>query len=196
MTTQRSVIASVTVTLDGRTTGPDGRYDMSCIAPHGTSVQARDALTTMTAATVALLGRHNYEGFAGYWPNVATDSTADPRDRSFARWLDEVDKIVFSTTLDHLDWNNARLATSGPVETVKVLRSEPGGDIRVLASQSIIRQLLEADEIDRFELTLAPELPSGGDRLFHDDLPSSSWDLLDTVPTDTGAVRLTYQRKP
>ncbi len=166
---------------------------MSCIAPHGVSDQARDGLEAMTDATVVLLGRHNYEGFGGYWPHVATDDTADPRDRAFARWLDEVDKIVFSTTLDDVEWSHARLASSGPVDTVRTLRATAGGDIRVLASQSIIRQLLEANEVDRLELTLAPELPAGGDRLFHDDLPPSSWTLRETVPTDTGAVRLTYQ---
>lgn len=196
MSTQRAVIASATVTLDGHTTGPQGRYDMSCIAPHGVSEQARNALVSMSSATAVLFGRHNYEGFAGYWPSVATDSTADPRDRAFAQWLDEVDKVVFSTTLDQLDWSHARLATSGPVDTVRTMRSTPGGDIRVLASQSIIHELLQANEIDRLELTLAPELTTGGGRLFHGELPPSSWTLLDTTPTDTGAVRLTYQRKP
>lgn len=142
-----------------------------------------------------LNARYNYEGFAGYWPSVATNDTADRRDRVFAQWLDEVEKIVFSTTLDRVDWDHARLATSGPVDTVRTLRTTPGGDIRVLASQSIIRQLLEANEIDRLELTLAPELPAGGDRLFGDDRPPTSWELLDAVPTDTGAVQLTYQPK-
>lgn len=47
--------------------------------------------------------RYNYEGFAGYWPSVATNDTADRRDRVFAQWLDEVEKIAFSTTLDRVD---------------------------------------------------------------------------------------------
>lgn len=196
MTTRRSVIVSITTTLDGHTTGPGGRDDMSCIAPHGVSDQARHALEAMTSATVVLLGRHNYEGFGGYWPGVAADDDADPRDRAFARWLDNVDKVVFSTMLHHLDWDNARLAEQGPVDTVAALRKTDGGDIRVLASQSIMRQLLDADEIDRLELTLAPELAGGGSRLFNDDVTPSRWSLVDTVPTDTGAVHLTYRRTP
>ena len=191
----RLVIANITLTLDGHTTGPQGPHDMSCIAPHGVGEQARDALQQMTTASVALLGRRNYEGFGGYWPHVAADEGAEARDRIFAQWLDRVEKIVFSSTLDaELAWNNARLATTTPAQTVRELRKAAGDDIRILSSQSIISQLLEADEIDRLELTLAPELVGGGARLFSDGLPSSSWELLETTPTDTHAVRLTYDR--
>src|SRR6185295_13508563 len=47
-------------------------------------------------ATTVLLGRKNYQGFGGYWPTIAGDESADPRDRAFARWLNAVEKIVFS----------------------------------------------------------------------------------------------------
>jgi dihydrofolate reductase len=167
---------------------------MSCIASHGVSDQARHALVAMTSATAVLLGRRTYEGFGGYWPSVAADDGADPRDRAFARWLNDVDKVVFSTMLHQLDWDNARLAEQGPVETVATLRETDGGDIRVLASQSILRQLLDADEVDRLELTLAPEVAGGGDRLFNDDVTPSRWSLADAVPTDTGPVQLSYRR--
>lgn len=66
--------------------------------------------------------------------------------------------------------------------------------MRVLSSQSIIQQLLEADEIDQLEITLTPELVAGGSRLFNDTLPPSTWTLLAATTTDTHAVHLTYQR--
>ena len=51
----------------------------------------RDHLTRLyQPATTVLLGRKNYQGFGGYWPPVAKDETADPRDRAFARWLDRL----------------------------------------------------------------------------------------------------------
>lgn len=50
---------------------------MSCIAPHGASTRARDALIAMTTAPTALLGRANYQGFAVYWPTVAADPDAE-----------------------------------------------------------------------------------------------------------------------
>lgn len=85
----RRVIANIVLTLDGRTTGPAGEFDMSYIAPHGISNQMRDALVEMTYATTVLLGRKNYEGFGAYWPTIAHAADAGARDQRFARWLDE-----------------------------------------------------------------------------------------------------------
>ena len=56
--------------------------------------------------------------------------------------------------LAETDGDNARLATAGPVGTVKELRQQDGGDIVVLASTSVIRQLLDAGEPDRLSITL------------------------------------------
>lgn len=191
----RQVIANIMLSLDGRTTGPGGPFDMGWIVPHAITDQARDSLLAMTSGTTALLGRVNYQGFGGYWPPVADDGGADPRDRRFASWLNEVEKVVFSTTLEpDLGWPNSRLATASPAETVRMLRAQGDGDIWVLSSQSIIRQLLEADEVDRLRITLAPELVGGGERLFTDGLPPSRWGLAASQATDSGAIVLTYDR--
>lgn len=192
---ERRVIANIVMTLDGHTTGPDGAFDMAPIALHGTSDEMRDSLVDMTTATTVLLGRTNYEGFAGYWPTVADTTDADARDRQFARWLNAVDKIVFSTTLDQTDWANSRLARTEPADVIRELRANGGGDIRVLSSQSIIRQLLAANEIDRLEITHSPDIVAGGARLFDDTVPASRWRPLSHIPTGSGATRIVYDRQ-
>jgi dihydrofolate reductase len=191
---RRRVIANITLSLDGRTTGPGGDYDMGWIVPHAVTDAARDGLLRHTTATTALLGRRNYEGFSGYWPAVASDETADPRDRSFARWLDSVEKVVFSRTMTTVTWGNARLAQGDPAAVVRELREQNGGDMIVLASQSIIRELLAADEIDRLSINLAPELVGAGTRLFTDGLPPSSWRLVDVALSDSSAAWVRYDR--
>ncbi|MBK6871492.1 MAG: dihydrofolate reductase [Kineosporiaceae bacterium] len=192
----RQVIANIMLSLDGRTTGPGGPFDMGWIVPHAITDQARDGLVAMTSGTTALLGRVNYQGFGGYWPPVAADESAEPRDRRFAAWLTEVEKVVFSTTLaPDLGWRNSRLATASPADTVRTLRAHGDGDIWVLSSQSIIRQLLEADEVDRLRITLAPELVGGGERLFPEGLTPSRWALAASLPTDSGAIMLTFDRR-
>lgn len=191
----RTVVANISLSLDGRTSGPGGEYDMGWIVPHAVSDGARDHMVQVTGkATTALLGRKNYQGFSGFWPSVADDAAADPRDRTFARWLNGVEKVVFGRTLSTVDWSNARLADADPVATVRALRAAPGDDIIVLASSSIIRQLLAADEVDRLSITLCPEVAGGGARLFDDGLPGSSWTLASTATTDTGAICLLYDR--
>jgi dihydrofolate reductase len=64
----------------------------------------------------------------------------------------------------------------------------------VLASASVIKALLAADEVDELSITLAPELVGGGARLFEDGLPGSSWRLADSTPTESGAVCLLFDR--
>ncbi|MET7606491.1 dihydrofolate reductase family protein [Streptomyces avermitilis] len=192
----RTVVANISLSLDGRVTGPGGEYDMGWIVPQALTDGARSHMTRVTAAaTTALLGRKNYQGFAGFWPGVADDDNADPTDRTFARWLNDVEKVVFSRTLTRVQWDNARLATADPADTVKELRQQDGGDIVVLASTSVTRQLLDAGELDRLSITLCTEVVGGGARLFTDGPPSSSWSLTATSTTESGAICLWYDRK-
>lgn len=192
----RRVVANLSLSLDGRTNGPGGAYDMGWIVPHAVTDTARDHMIRVTApATTALLGRKNYEGFGGYWPGVAADEKADPRDRAFSRWLTDVEKIVFSTTLTEAAWANSTITARPPAQVAAELRGRPGGDIVVLASRSVIRNLLEADAIDRLSITLCPEIVGGGDRLFDDgDEAAGRWALADQTPTESGALCLLYDR--
>jgi dihydrofolate reductase len=192
----RQVVANVTLSLDGRVNGPGGEHDMGWIVPHAVSEGARDHMLRVTEpATTVLLGRKNYAGFGGFWPGVADMEDADPRDRAFSRWLDRTDKIVFSSTLTDATWRSSRLATTDPAATVTALREADGGDIVVLASISIIRQLLQADQVDRLSIILCPVVVGGGDRLFSDaTVPASDWSLAGSWPTGSGATSLFFDR--
>lgn len=191
----RTVVANISLSLDGRVTGPGGEYDMGWIVPHALTAGSRSHMVRVTGtATTVLLGRKNYQGFSGFWPAVADDENADQNDRTFARWLNAAEKVVFSTTLRQVEWDNARLADHDPATTVKQLRQQPGGDIIVLASTSVIQQLLDADELDRLSITLCPEVAGGGARFFPDGVAGSSWRLADTGTTESGALCLLYDR--
>jgi dihydrofolate reductase len=191
----RTVTANISLSLDGRVNGAGGDYDMSWIVPHAITEGARDHMIRVTEpATTILLGRKNYEGFGGFWPAVADDENAAPQDRAVSKWMNETEKVVFSTTLTEAPWQNSRIADGEPADVVKQLRAQDGGDIIVLASSSVIRALLAADEIDRLSITLDPEVVGGGSRLFEDGLPATSWKLTDSTPTESGALCLLYDR--
>jgi dihydrofolate reductase len=192
----RRVVANIALSLDGRISGVGGEFDMGWIVPHAVTDAARDHMIRVTGpATTALLGRKNYQGFGGFWPAVAKDENADPRDRAFAEWLNAVEKVVFSTTLTDAPWENSRIADADPAFLVRELRGQPGGDIVVLASTSVIQALLEAGELDRLSITLCPEIVGGGRRLLDDGLPAASWSLTDMSTTESGAICLIYDRK-
>jgi dihydrofolate reductase len=194
-TGNRVVVGNIALSLDGRVNGRGGDLDMGWIVPQAISDAARAHLASLYApATTVLLGRKNFEGFRGYWPPVATDPSADPRDRRYAAWLNETEKIVFSSTLRDPEWDNARIVNADPAEGVEDLRRQDGGDIVVQNSGSIIRALLAADQLDRLSITLCPEVVGGGARLLEDGLPSTSWKLTKSTASDTGALCLVYDR--
>src|SRR4029077_8756281 len=141
----RTVVGNISLSLDGRVTGPGGEHDMGWIVPHALTDQARAHLLELIGpATTALLGRRNYQGFGGFWPAVAGDENADPRDRAFARWLDQVEKVVVTRTLTETGWRNSRIEADQPAEVVRRLRKQDGGDIVVLGSGGLIRDPLQA----------------------------------------------------
>jgi dihydrofolate reductase len=195
MNGHRTVIANISLSLDGRTSGPGGEYDMGWIVPHAITDAARDHMIDVTSpATTVLLGRKNYQGFGAYWPSVADNVEADPRDRAFSKWLNAVEKIAFSSTVNDGTWINSRVVNDDPVKVIEGLQQQMGGDIIILASGSIIKRLLEADALDRLSITLCPEVAGGGARLFGDGLPPSSWKLRQSKVTESGAVCLHYDR--
>ncbi len=194
-TNTRTVVANISLSLDGRTNGAGGDYDMSWIVPHAVTNGARDNMIAVTSpATTVLLGRKNYQGFGSYWPSVADNESADPRDRAFSTWLNSVEKIVFSSTLKDATWENSTIVNADPAAVVRDLQKQTGDSIIVLASVSVIQRLLEADVLDCLSITLCPEVAGGGARLFEDGLPASSWKLRQSQVTESGALCLLYDR--
>jgi dihydrofolate reductase len=188
----RTVTGHIALSLDGRVSGPGGEHDLGWTVRHALTSEARaQLLDVIGTATTALLDGQTYQGFWGFWPAVAGDEDADPRDRLFARWLNEAEKIVVSGTLT-ARWRNTRIAADDPAEVVRRLRMEEGGDVVVLASHGVIRRLLEAGELDRLSITLCPELIGAGARLFGDGPAGSSWSLAEATPASSGALCLRY----
>ncbi|NGO76567.1 riboflavin biosynthesis protein RibD [Streptomyces sp. YC504] len=193
--TARKVTANIGLTLDGRYHGAGGPGDMGAIVPYAVTEVARDHLTRVwQGKTTAVLGRGNAQGFVGYWSTVAEDENADPRDRGYAQWLIGAEKVVFSTTLTEAPWDRTRVV-NGPVEDViRELKASGEGDILVNTAPSILKPLLAADLVDRLYLMICPEITGGGERLFEDGLPASSWELTSQETGKTGELALVYDR--
>src|SRR6478736_4045925 len=77
------------------------------------------------AMSASLYGRRMYELMSSYWPTAADDPTATPVEVDFARIWRDTPKIVFSRTLDRVDWNS-RLVRDDAIGEVRRLKAEPG----------------------------------------------------------------------
>jgi dihydrofolate reductase len=193
--TGRRVTANISLTLDGRYNGPGGPGDLGAIVPYATTDVARDQLTRIwETATTAVLGRRNAEGFLGFWSSVADDADADPRDRGYAKWLRDAEKVVLSTTLTTAPWARTRVVSGPAAEVVAGLRASGEGDILVNSSVSVIKALLSADMLDRLYLMICPEVAGGGQRLFDDGLPASQWTVSYQETGELGEIALVYDR--
>jgi dihydrofolate reductase len=193
--TGRKVTANLSITLDGRYNGPGGPGDLGAIIPYATTEVARNHLTrSWQPATTALLGRLNAEGFMGFWPSVADDENADPRDRGYARWLVDTEKVVLSTTLTTAPWERTRVVNASAADVVADLKTTGEGDILVNSSASVIKALLAADLLDRLYLMLCPEIAGRGERLFDDGLPASKWRLTHQETGELGEIATVYDR--
>lgn len=194
-TNARRVTANLSITLDGRYRGPGGPADMGPIVRYATTEVARDHLTRMREnATTAVLGRLNAEGFLGFWPSVAADDTADPRDRGYAKWLVDTEKVVLSRTLTDAPWARTRIVNAPAADVIADLRGTGTGDILVNSSASVIKDLLAADLLDRLYLIVCPEIAGGGPRLFDDGLPATTWSLSHQETGELGELAVVYDR--
>ena len=193
-TAGRKVVANISISLDGHYSKPDP-LDMSWVMPYAVTDVARDHMTNLWQhATTALLGRVNAEGFLGFWPTVIGQEGADPRDESFAQWLVDVDKVVLSSSLDEAPWERTTIVDKPTAEAVADLRSADGGEIVVLSSASVIKDLLAADQVDRLSVGIFPVFLGGGPRLFDDGLPAGQWELVSQTAGEHGELFLVYDR--
>jgi dihydrofolate reductase len=195
VSTGRRVTANLNLTLDGRYHGPAGPGDMGAIISYAATEVARNHLGRIhETATTAVLGRLNAEGSLGFWPTIVDNEDADPRDRGYAKWLVDAEKVVLSTTLDTAPWARTRVVNAPAPEVVAGLKATGEGDILVNSSASVIKPLLAADLIDRLYLMICPEIAGGGPRLFDDGLPASQWKLSHHEVGELGETALVYDR--
>jgi dihydrofolate reductase len=140
-------------------------------------------LENLHAAGGLLLGRRTYESFAGHWPD------APEEEQALAKPLTELPKYVASRTLSEpLEWENSRLLDGDAVESVAALKQGEGGDIHLIGSTDLLRDLITSDLVDQFRLIIDPVVVGGGKRIFPEDGELRPMQLLDSRVTTTGAL--------
>lgn len=148
------------------------------------------AIDEMSERTDALLqGRRTWQVMAGAWP----DRAGDP----FADWMNSVQKYVVSDTLSDADltWKPTTIIRGDDlVKKVSELRGQPGGDINVMGSASLVRALLAADLVDELNLMIEPIILGGGKRIFPDDGEARTFELTSVTTANTGVQVCRYQR--
>ena len=146
-------------------------------------------------ADLLLFGRITYQLMVPYWPDIARNQSEDKATNEFARVFESLDKVVFSTTLKHVEGQNTRIVRTNVAEEVVALKQQPGKDICV-GSLSIASQLSARGLIDEYRFVVHPVVAGKGPRLFETVTPQDSL-RLDFIGSETfrsGVVALHYRK--
>jgi dihydrofolate reductase len=176
----RKVISGLFISLDGVTEAPNewqfDNFDAEMGAAMGAHIAAEDTV---------LLGRVTYQEWVPYWPT----STDEP----YASHINNTPKYVVSTTLDRLDWQNSTLVKGNLPGLIGRLKQEPGKNIGVAGSPTLVRSLLQEDLLDELILMIHPVIVGHGKRLFNSGMDLKRFKLVGSQTTSTGVSILTYQ---
>jgi dihydrofolate reductase len=107
--------------------------------------------------------------------------------------MNNIPKYVVSTTLDTVEWQNSTLIKGNIAEEITRLKQQPGKDISISGSGTLVQSLLGDDLIDELRLMVHPIVVGNGKRLFEDGGDRKALKLVDSKTFNTGVVYLTYQ---
>ncbi len=178
----RRVIASEFVSLDGVMEAPEKWH-----FPYFNDEMGEAIGAAMVQADAMLLGRTTYEEWAAFWPYQSSE------DQPFVSYMNNTPKFVVSTTLEEVEWQNSALIKGNVTEEIAKLKRQPGKDISISGSGTLVRSLLHDDLLDELRLMVHPVIVGSGKRLFEDGSDQKALKLVDSKTFGTGVVYLTYQ---
>ena len=173
------------VSLDGYFKGPNGDIGWHSVGEEQTDF----AVEAAGAGGPLLFGRVTYELMAGYWPAPL----ALENDPILAARMNSAPKVVFSRTLTKAEWNNTRLVKDNIIEEMRNLKRQPGKDMTILGSGSIVTQFAEQGLIDEYQVLVNPVALGDGTPLFKGMKKRLNLKLLNTRTFRNGNVLLTYE---
>jgi dihydrofolate reductase len=178
----RKIVAGLFVSLDGVYESPDQWH-----FPYFNDEMGEAVGSQMAAADTMLLGRVTYQEFASYWPHQSND------DVEIADYMNNTPKLVVSNTLKTLEWQNSTLVSGDVAAELTRLKQQPGKNIGITGSGTLVRSLLRDDLLDELHLLVHPFIVGSGKRLFVAGTGQKPLKLVDAQTFSTGVLYLTYQ---
>ena len=174
----RKIVAGLFMSLDGVVDAPE-----TWTGPYFNNEIGQEIGAVMAGGDTMLLGRKTYQTFAASFAGQ-TGGMADQ--------MNDTPKLVVSATLDTADWQNSTLITGDVVGELGRLKQQPGKNINISGSITLIRSLLRDGLLDELRLQLFPVVVGSGMRLFDNAGQQVSLKLADSRPFSTGVVNLVY----
>ena len=181
----RTLIAAINMTLDGFCDHTAVLADEE-IHQHYTELLGQgDAI---------LYGRTTYQ-LMEFWRTFLENPSEVKSMNDFAIAIDNIPKIVFSHTLNNVEWKSATIANRDLKETVLELKQSRNGGSKdiFVGSPSLIIQLMKLNLIDEFQLCIHPVVAGNGLPLFENINDRTIFKLVKTKIFNGGAIILYYE---
>ena len=195
----RRIVMFNWVTADGYFAGTDGNLDW--VVPD--QEQTKAAAAEITNFDTVLFGRRTYEVFEAFWRQTVVDASGtvpdphhpgrrSPEHGAIAMALNRMAKIVFSRSMKDASWENSRLLRELDPRGIAAMKAQPGKDLIIFGSGSIVSQLTEHGLIDEYQFAVCPVLLGSGQPLLRDLSKRLRLNLLEAKPLPSGDVILRY----
>ena len=196
----RKIIAFDRISADGYFSAEDGNLDWTVPEPE----LDKTAAGQLGGADTMLFGRRTYDMFESFWPKAvdqrptAPDPHADQRRsedlRALGVWINEANKVVFSKTRREVTWKNSRLIRELDPNEIRTLKKQPGKDMMIFGSGSLVSQLTQHGLIDEYHFVVCPVLLGKGRPLIAGVPNTARLKLLDSKAYPMGNIVLRYTR--
>lgn len=133
-----------------------------------------------------LLGRVTYDML---WPGWSQQTTGDGP----GPILNRMHKYVVSTTLTTAPWQESTIISGNVVEEIRKLKQQPGKDIILDGSGTLVQSLLGTGLIDEYRFLVQPFVMGWGRRFFPDGTPPTEMKLVESKMLSFGSLALVYQ---
>ncbi len=179
----RKIVAGMMVSVDGVVEAPE-----AWTGPYFSPDLGQLVGSLMAAGDTMLLGRATYQAFAASFAG----NTGDP----MAAQMSAFPKVVVSTTLEAADWENTTLIGGDVAAAIARLKEQPGKNINVSGSPTLVTWLLRQGLLDELNLLLFPVVVGHGKRLFEAEGDAAGLTLAHSQALGTGVVQLVYNAAP
>ena len=108
--------------------------------------------------------------------------------------LNSMPKYVVSSKLKSAAWNNSTIIKQKIAEEITALKRQPGHEIQIEGSATLVQSLSEAGLIDEYRFLVHPVIMGSGKRFYKEDTHPTGLKLVQTRTLDMGVVLLCYRR--
>ena len=178
----RKLIAAMNMTLDGFCDHTAGIADEETHQHYSDLIKNSGPL---------LYGRITFQ-LMEYWKSVVENPTGVKATDDFAIAIDDAQKIVFSRTLESVDWRNTEVKRDIVRDDILKLKEQPGKDL-LAGSPGLIVALTKLGLVDEFQISIQPMIVGSGLVLFKDIKERIDLKLLKTETFGCGAVVHYYE---